>query len=201
LDLAGSPLKARKFKAQAYETDDLYRWSSLRSAYLAEANLDLGAMYAANQWGRWNGTDWYWDPWYDTYTFVPDDGICFSPFGWGFFSPFLVFEAPFFGDGDFDRDDGVFRRGGRTPFHHVFTTSFRTWGARSPYLASNNYAHGIYHGPGSSSPGGGFHSGTSMAGVHAGGSGGGGSHGGGGGFHGGGGGGGFGGGGFGGFHR
>jgi hypothetical protein len=188
-----SALKSQKFDQLAYENDDLYRWSSLRSAYLAEANVDMGAMYAANAGAGWDGGAWYWDPWFDAYTFVPGDGIFYSPFGWGFYAPWLCFEAPFFGGFGYGH-------------HHHFSEDARNWGVRSPYLSSANYSHGIYHGPGST--GSGFHSGPQQAdgfrnagfssGSHGGG---GGFHGGGGGFSGGGGGfegGGFGGGGFGG---
>ncbi|MGC2211063.1 MAG: hypothetical protein WA532_13225 [Candidatus Korobacteraceae bacterium] len=74
-----SALKSQKFDPKPYENDDLYRWSSLRSAYLAEANVNLGRMYAANNYGDWVGADWYWDPWFDAYTFLPFDGIFYSP--------------------------------------------------------------------------------------------------------------------------
>lgn len=180
LDLAqNSSLKARKFKREPYEEGDLYRWSSLRSAYLAEANVDAANMYAANMWGSWGGADWCWDPWFDAYTFVPGDGIFYSPFGWGFYSPWLAFEAPFYGFGY-----GYGRR------FHQFSANYHNWGFRSPYVASGRYSHGIYHGPGSTGTG--FHSGPQMAGVRSpegfGGGGfrgaGGGFHGGGGGFHG-----------------
>lgn len=144
-------LKTQKFDAMAYENGDLFRWSSLRSAYLAEANVNLGQLYAANEWGGWAGTDWYWDPYFDAYTFLPGDGIFYSPFGWGFYSPALCFEAPFFGEG--------FGHGG--PHHHHFSEDARNWGVHSPYLANANYSHGLYHGPGSTESA--FHSGPQMA--------------------------------------
>jgi FecR protein len=90
LTLANNELsKARKFDKKSYEEGDLFRWSSLRSGYLAEANVDAAGMYAANGWGGpgWWGADWYWDPWFDAFTFIPGDGIFYSPFGWGFYSP------------------------------------------------------------------------------------------------------------------
>jgi len=115
LNSAGS-LKAEKFDKKTYE-DDLYNWSSLRSRYLAEANTDAAQIYQVGGSG-WLGTGWYWDPWYDAYTFIPGDGIFYSPFGWGFFSPGLAFGSPFFVVGhfhhDFDRDfrgRGFFDRG------------------------------------------------------------------------------------------
>ncbi len=178
-----SSLKAQKFDKKSYEEGDLYRWSSLRSAYLAEANVDAAS--TASGWGPWGWANWYWDPWFDAYTFLPGDGIWYSPFGWGFYSPWYVFDAPFFGYG--------YGYGGGHYFHRF--SNYRDWESRSPYVASGRYAHGIYRGPASTRSG--FHSGPRMAGVRgSGGFGGGGFHGGdggihagGGGFHGGGGGG------------
>ena len=171
--------KESKFDKKSYEEDDLYRWSSLRSAYLAEANVDAASTYTSAGWGGpWGWAGWDWDPWFDAYTFVPGDGIWYSPFGWGFYSPWWVFDAPFFGYG--------YGYGGGRYFHNF--GNYRDWEAHSPYVASKGYDHGIYRGPGSERRS--FHSGPGMTGVRGfGGVGGSGFHGGsGGGFHGGGGG-------------
>jgi hypothetical protein len=191
-------LHVQKFDKKAYEDGDLYRWSSLRSAYLAEANVDAASLYAQNGGGAWGsgfmGADWYWDPYFSAFTFIPGDGIFYSPFGWGFYSPWWVYEAPFFGYG-YGYGYGGYGYG-RGRYYHQFSTNARNWGPGSHYVEGHNYAHGIYRGPGST--GGGFHSGSLMAGSGRGFGGfgrggfhGGGFHGGGGGFHGGGGGGGF----------
>ena len=174
LAVNGSP-KESKFDKKSYEEDDLYRWSSLRSAYLAEANVDAASTYTSAGWGGpWGWAGWDWDPWFGAYTFVPGDGIWYSPFGWGFYSPWWVFDAPFFGYG------WGYGYGGGRYFHNF--GNYRDWEAHSPYVASKGYDHGIYRGPGSE--GRGFHSGPSMAGVRGfGGGGHGGFHG--GGFHGG----------------
>jgi len=86
----------QKFDKKEYQQSDLYRWSSLRSSYLAEANIDSARVYVANGWygPGWIGPGWYWNPWFGTYTFIPADGIFWSPFGWGFYSPLFVFRAP-----------------------------------------------------------------------------------------------------------
>jgi hypothetical protein len=182
--------KAGKFDKKSYEEGDLFRWSSLRSGYLAEANVDAAGMYAGNGWGGlgWWGADWYWDPWFDAFTFIPGDGIFYSPFGWGFYSPWWVWGAPFYGYGyGYGRGYGY----GFVHSYHHFSTDARNWGPGSHYAAGHSYAHGIYHGPGST--GRGFHSGSQMVGAARGFArfGGGEFRGGGGGFHGGGGGGGF----------
>ena len=88
-------LKARGFDKQQYENTDLYRFSSLRSSYLAEANESSARVYVSNGWygPGWVGAGWYWNPWFSTYTFVPADGVLYSPFGWGFYSPLFAYRS------------------------------------------------------------------------------------------------------------
>jgi hypothetical protein len=68
--------------------DPLYNWSSLRSQYLAEANLTLASQYAG--YGVM-APGWYWDAGFWGYTWLPGDGLLWSPFGWGFYSPRYIF--------------------------------------------------------------------------------------------------------------
>jgi hypothetical protein len=68
--------------------DPLYNWSSLRSQYLAEANLNLASEYAG--YGVMS-PGWYWDAGFWGYTWLPGDGLLWSPFGWGFYSPRYIF--------------------------------------------------------------------------------------------------------------
>jgi len=100
LTLTGAAkLSAHNFDARQY-TDDLYRWSGLRSGYLSEASVDAARIYvgAGPTWygPGWYGPGWYWDPWFMTYTFLPANGVFYSPFGWGFYSPIFVYGSPFF---------------------------------------------------------------------------------------------------------
>ena len=149
-------LEVQKFDKKSYEEGDLYRWSSLRSAYLAEANVNAAGIYPANGWGPWGlgwwGADWYWDPWFGAYTFIPGDGIFYSLFGWGFYSPWWVYQAPFYGYGY-----------GYGHYYHHFSTNYHNWGPGSHCIGGRNYDNGIYRGPGS--VGGGFHSGPRMVGA------------------------------------
>src|SRR5579859_6511274 len=46
--LSGPEAKPEKFDKKSYSGEDLYRWSSLRSAYVAEANVDAAGYYMAN---------------------------------------------------------------------------------------------------------------------------------------------------------
>ncbi len=177
-------IKSQKFDKKELEAEDLYRWTSLRSSYLAEANADYAPNYSFGGYG-WFGDGWYWDPWFDAFTFIPGDGIFCSPFGWGFYSPWFAYASPFYGYG-------------YGHYYHHFNTAYAFAASGTHYGLPANYGHGVHYGPRyglsassgrmgrtgmSSYRGGGFHGG---GGFHAGG---------GGVFHGG-----FGGGGFGGFH-
>lgn len=100
LALNSPKLKAKDFnKKQVEQNDDLYRWSSLRSEYLSQANIDAAQRYYANGGFApgWWGAGWYWDPWFDGFTFLPADGFFYNPFGWGFYSPVMVWRAPYYG--------------------------------------------------------------------------------------------------------
>ena len=97
----GGAFKAQKFDKKALESSDLYRFSSLRSSYLAQANVDAARIYV-NGYGYgpgWYGAGWYWNPWFSAYTFIPGDGIFYSPFGYGFYSPLWAYRAPYFWGG------------------------------------------------------------------------------------------------------
>lgn len=89
-------LKAHGFDKDDYKQSDLYQWSSLRSSYLAEANVDAARVYVADGYygPGWIGSGWYWAPGFGGYTFIPADGVLYSPFGWGFYSPLVVYRAP-----------------------------------------------------------------------------------------------------------
>lgn len=69
---------------------DLYAWSRLRSQYMAEANGYSAQTIMAYAPGWWYGTGWYWNPYFDTWAFVPGAGFLYSPFGWGFYSPAYI---------------------------------------------------------------------------------------------------------------
>src|SRR6266571_5955538 len=94
----GGKLQARGFnKNEVRQDDDLYRWSSLRSEYLSQANVDVArTYYGPGGYGPgWWGPGWYWNPWFGGFTFLPGNGFFYNPFGWGFYSPVVVFRAPF----------------------------------------------------------------------------------------------------------
>jgi hypothetical protein len=80
LNVAEGPgMKPASFNVEQQEQSELYRWSSLRSDYLAEANQQIAGEYGAGY-----APGWYWDPWMWDYTFLGPYPF-YSPFGWGFY--------------------------------------------------------------------------------------------------------------------
>jgi hypothetical protein len=92
----GQPLKTVGFDHKA--EDDLYQWSSVRSAYLAEANMATAQNIYAGYGPYW-GTGWYWSPYFAAWSWLPGDGFFYSPFGYPFFSPGYVVYARYGGFG------------------------------------------------------------------------------------------------------
>jgi hypothetical protein len=87
LVLNGEPLKPQHFNKDQASADQLYRWSSLRSQYLGDANLGLAEAYSG--YSGFN-PGWYWAGGPFGYTWLPGDGFLWSPFGYGFYSPFYI---------------------------------------------------------------------------------------------------------------
>ncbi len=112
--LNGGPLKAVGFDRKA--EDDLYRWSSVRSGYLAQANQSTAARIYGGYGPYW-GNGWYWNPYFAAWSWLPGDGYFYSPFGYSFYSPAYVVYAPYrFGYGyrsGFAPRASGFRGGGR----------------------------------------------------------------------------------------
>ncbi|MBV8817399.1 MAG: FecR domain-containing protein [Acidobacteriaceae bacterium] len=98
-------LSAEKFDPKA--GDELTRWSARRSGYLATANISSAhSMYNdSSTWGSYAGGymgGWAFNPLFGMYTFVPLGGVGWSPFGYGYFSPYTVgmyYPYPYYGYG------------------------------------------------------------------------------------------------------
>lgn len=151
-------LMAENFDPKA--DDELYRWSDRRSGYLAKANVSsansLSSGYMGGYgggYGFWNG--WQFNPMFGMYTFVPSDGFFFSPFGYGFYSPYTVWQAPYnyYGGGS---------GGGRTA-PGVSRTSSGT-GKHTPFIPSRGSASVARSGNGGAAARGGFSGGAARSG-------------------------------------
>jgi hypothetical protein len=150
LALNGEPLKPQRFNKDEASADPLYKWSSLRSQYLGQANLNLAEEYAGSP-GFYPG--WYWAGGPFGYTWLPGDGLFWSPFGYGFYSPFYIRGGGFIYGGGYGRGFYGYRGGGGSGFHGG---GVRAQGGEG------------FHGGGGS----GFHGGGGGGGFHGGGGGG-----------------------------
>ncbi len=154
----GQPLKTVRFDRNA--EDDLYRWSSVRSAYLAEANAftaqSIYSGYAPQPtYDPYYDAAWYWDPYFDMWSWMPWDGYFYSPFGYPFFSAGYGRFAGRFGYGRGYAGLGFTGRSGIS------------LGARGG-LARGGFAGGGFGGGGGfrGGGGGGFHGGGGGGGGH-----------------------------------
>jgi hypothetical protein len=175
LTLAGGPhvdgvIKPVGFdRKQAEASDPLYNWSSLRSNYLGESNIDLAEQYAG-QPGFASG--WAWDSGAYGYTWLPGGyDPFFSPFGYGFYSPGYLYGGGFI-YGGYRGGYGGYRGG----YHGGYPNRGGVGRGGTGAAIRGGGVAGSFHGGGAG--GGGFHGG---GGGGFGGGGGGGFHGGGGG--------------------
>jgi hypothetical protein len=153
LNFVARDMKAHGFDKKGFE-DDLYGWSRLRSSYLAEANIGQASVYAGGV--GFYGAGWYWNPWYSAYTFIPGDGFFYNPFGWGFYSPWLVYRAPYYGY--YGHFYGGYRSGGYRSFAHYAPPPAFVGGYRGGGVAGGHYSPApAFHG--GVSGGGGFRGG------------------------------------------
>jgi hypothetical protein len=87
LTLAGDSETPVKFDKDSAK-DNLYKWGSLRSQYLGEANLDLANRYAGSSGFN---PGWYWAGGGYGYTWLPGNGLFWNPYGYGFYSPYYIY--------------------------------------------------------------------------------------------------------------
>ena len=132
----------QKFDADDYaQNDSLYSWSKLRADYLGQANQELAERYAGQQ-GFYPG--WFWNPGLYAYTWLPGDGLFWSPFGYGFYSPYYIY------GGGFIYPHYTIRRG----YVHVPYHGGPTGGG---YIPHRGFEH--HSAPGTGAMHGGFHGG------------------------------------------
>ena len=94
IDLDAAKLADTKFDAK--DTDAFYRWSSRRAEYVAAANV-ISARVTSNSDYSSSFTNnpgaWSWNPYFGMFTFLPSNGVYWSPFGSPFYSPAMVWTA------------------------------------------------------------------------------------------------------------
>jgi len=92
-------LTTEKFDVKA--ADELYFWTRDRAAYVSAANVASARSANANGFapssggygfGGYHGGSWYYNTYLDMFTFLPyGRNIYWSPFGYGFFSPYSIY--------------------------------------------------------------------------------------------------------------
>jgi hypothetical protein len=130
---------------------------------LSEANIDSAQVFYANGfygpgwWGPgWWGAGWYWNPWFAGFTFIPGGGFLYNPFGWGFYSPYMVWRAPYFGGiHGYHSFDGTRAVAIGHGFNNHAVTNFRG-GTMGGYRGGGEFHGGGYGGGGFHGGGGGF---------------------------------------------
>lgn len=84
---------AGDFEIKKFDTDDtdpLDRWSKRRAGYLATANISASRL-AYRRGVSLSSSQWIWNPYYGMFTFLPYRSVCWSPYGYGFYSPRAVY--------------------------------------------------------------------------------------------------------------
>ncbi|HVW83373.1 MAG TPA: FecR domain-containing protein [Bryobacteraceae bacterium] len=153
--LTGAELKPVKFDRKA--EDELYRWSDVRSGYLAEANEAAArSVYVSGGWDGW-GPGWFWNPYFSTWSWMPGDGFFWSPFGYPFYSPGYVIYAPTYGPRYYRGGAAIVPPRGRGLPGRAAGPAFRSPAFRAPGAGFRGPAMGMRGGGGFHSMGGGVH--------------------------------------------
>lgn len=69
--------------------DELSRWSQRRAEYISMANVSA-AKYVSNAGTGWGSSGWYYNPYFGMFTYIPMNGMFYSPYGYSYFSPWTV---------------------------------------------------------------------------------------------------------------
>jgi len=92
--LSDTKLEDAKFDAK--ETDAFYRWSSRRAEYVSAANVISARVTSNSDYSSGfsnNPGAWSWNPYFGMFTFLPANGVYWSPFGSPFYSPAMAWAA------------------------------------------------------------------------------------------------------------
>jgi hypothetical protein len=84
------------------QTDSLYRWASRRASYVAMANMSAARTVQMDSPRGWTTGGWYFNTFFNMFTYIPGQGAWNSPFGYRFWSPgavLAVYQPVFSGGG------------------------------------------------------------------------------------------------------
>jgi hypothetical protein len=89
-------------KFDTKDGDALYRWAKRRAEYFAVANVSA-ARSVSQSGSSFASSGWVFNPYYSMFTYVPLNGMFYSPFGYAYWSPFTVYRAYYYGPSVFSR--------------------------------------------------------------------------------------------------
>lgn len=69
--------------------DAFYRWGSRRASYIAMANVSTARSLMTSGYTASNNS-WYYNPYLGFATYIPNRGIYRDPWGYNYYSPFLI---------------------------------------------------------------------------------------------------------------
>jgi FecR protein len=72
--------------------DELSRWSERRAEYVSMANVSA-AKYVSNSGNGLSNSGWYFNPYFGMFTYIPMNGMFYSPYGYSYFSPYTVYRV------------------------------------------------------------------------------------------------------------
>src|SRR5579872_4417306 len=79
-------------KFDAKNSDSLDRWSQRRAEYVSMANISA-AKYVNDSGSGWNTSGWNFNPYFGMYTYLPMNGMFYSPYGYPYFAPTMVYRV------------------------------------------------------------------------------------------------------------
>jgi hypothetical protein len=136
--------------------DEFSRWAQRRAGYVATANVSA-ARDAYSDGANSSANMWSFNPWYGMYTYLPNNRMYMSPFGFYYFSPDFAYNDgfwPYLGGGY-----GFYGAGAGYGYGLGYNSScgsYLSYGCGYGYGASygNGYGYGSGYGAGSGGGGG-----------------------------------------------
>ena len=104
----GTAGKEEKVSPASFDRDSLYAWSKQRSRTASNASVDTAVALVATNPDDWRGSDWYWNPFYATWAFLPARESVSGPYGDKFLSAryYHDYSAPaIHADGEWNGDE------------------------------------------------------------------------------------------------
>ena len=89
--LAGVTGSPQKFDNQMGDT--FYRWAARRAGSISVANLSAAKTLRDSGYTSGTGSSWRYNPFFGMFTFIPGNGMYYSPFGYYFYSPRTILRA------------------------------------------------------------------------------------------------------------